>query len=518
MKSVLKMIVAAYGVYLVIAFVIINPALNHFLGSIYKSQTGRELRYESAGFNPFTLALYLDQSSDINPDGSILWSAGSITVNPSLSSLLEPGIVLDSFRIHGLHLHAQKLTEDLWVFSDILKHIESTSNTTENATANHATDNNTSNNKDSKAAIPGLSVNNIFIHINYLGYSDLSKQEAFTAQLKNISIELENFSTLAEESRPYRFLATGEYGGEIEWQGRLSLRSENSNGRIELRNIALLPAWRFMKSDVNFTMHSGRLSAGADYKLSWQDPEDIRYSVNKGNINLAELKLSHTSDESAKLSLKSIGLNDISLDSETQIIHSPQGEVTALQSTLTILEDGTTNFNQMFTPVSSSEQEEANPQPKSNNAPWLVDIQKVDITETEFFFNDHSITPQFSTFISDFNGTINNISNRADTVTAFAFTGRADDYAPVSLDGTVQPDASPLTAQAKLDFSGIELNAFSPYSGTYAGRKIEKGLLSVQLDYSLKENTITGKNHVVIDQLSLGEKVESPVLSTFLCN
>ncbi len=51
---------------------------------------------------------------------------------------------------------------------------------------------------------------------------------------------------------------------------------------------------------------------------------------------------------------------------------------------------------------------------------------------------------------------------------------------------------------------------FSPYSGKYIGYAIEKGKLSVDIHYHVEKGELTAENNVFLDQLTLGEKVESP--------
>jgi hypothetical protein len=49
----------------------------------------------------------------------------------------------------------------------------------------------------------------------------------------------------------------------------------------------------------------------------------------------------------------------------------------------------------------------------------------------------------------------------------------------------------------------------TPYSGTYAGRSIERGILNLDLEYSLENNHLEGKNEILINRMKLGERVDS---------
>jgi outer membrane protein OmpA-like peptidoglycan-associated protein len=50
----------------------------------------------------------------------------------------------------------------------------------------------------------------------------------------------------------------------------------------------------------------------------------------------------------------------------------------------------------------------------------------------------------------------------------------------------------------------------TPYSGRFAGYKIEKGKLSIDVAYQVENRQLKAEQHFVVDQLQLGEKVESP--------
>ena len=62
----------------------------------------------------------------------------------------------------------------------------------------------------------------------------------------------------------------------------------------------------------------------------------------------------------------------------------------------------------------------------------------------------------------------------------------------------------------KASLRDFNLSPLTPYSGTYAGYKIEKGSLSFDLKYLISGMKLDAENKVVIDQLTLGDRVESP--------
>jgi len=56
----------------------------------------------------------------------------------------------------------------------------------------------------------------------------------------------------------------------------------------------------------------------------------------------------------------------------------------------------------------------------------------------------------------------------------------------------------------------VDLSPTSPYAGKFLGYRLNRGRLSLQVDYQVSQRQLKAKNLVVLDQFTLGEKVESP--------
>jgi hypothetical protein len=54
------------------------------------------------------------------------------------------------------------------------------------------------------------------------------------------------------------------------------------------------------------------------------------------------------------------------------------------------------------------------------------------------------------------------------------------------------------------------MTRLTPYSATFAGRRIDSGKLTLNLEYKITNRQLAGNNRIVMDQLTLGERVESP--------
>ncbi len=88
--------------------------------------------------------------------------------------------------------------------------------------------------------------------------------------------------------------------------------------------------------------------------------------------------------------------------------------------------------------------------------------------------------------------------------------GKVDDFGSARVRGSIQPFRATDFTDLKLTFRNLEMTNLTPYSGKFAGRKIDSGKLSVDLEYKIKQRQLAGDNKFVINKLKLGERVDSP--------
>jgi hypothetical protein len=112
--------------------------------------------------------------------------------------------------------------------------------------------------------------------------------------------------------------------------------------------------------------------------------------------------------------------------------------------------------------------------------------------------------------IQNLNGSILGLSSKPSSRAKVELKGKVDRYAPVHIWGETNPLAATTYSDIRMNFKGVELTSATPYSGHFAGYKIEKGKLSVDIDYKIENRKLTAAHKLVIDQLELGERVESP--------
>ena len=139
-----------------------------------------------------------------------------------------------------------------------------------------------------------------------------------------------------------------------------------------------------------------------------------------------------------------------------------------------------------------------------------LEIGVVRIVDGSTNFEDFSLKPNVKTGIYALAGTIRGLSGRPDARADVNIAGKIDQYAPVTITGKVNFLAAVSYTDIKMSFKNVDLGVLSPYSGKFAGYWIDKGKLSVDLNYLIENRKLTADHRIIVNQLQLGDRVDSP--------
>jgi len=128
-------------------------------------------------------------------------------------------------------------------------------------------------------------------------------------------------------------------------------------------------------------------------------------------------------------------------------------------------------------------------------------------------FSDFFIKPNYAANLSELTGKLSAFSSQApggDPVLAdLELRGRAEGSASLEITGKLNPLAQPLALDITGKVRDLELPPLTPYAVKYAGHGIERGKLSVDVNYKvLPSGQLTASNRLVLHQLTFGEAVE----------
>ncbi len=338
---------------------------------------------------------------------------------------------------------------------------------------------------------------------NYtIQFRDDKPSQPFAAKLAPLSISIAEWKPLA----PDRFtvlLNTGITSEKIEQAGNLALDVQlqlsplQAEAKVNLQQLSLALLQPYIHDVARVDINQGMANAGLTIRVESSDT--FRLDV-QGNAGVDALDVHEKGTDRKLLGWDKLAVEGLSFQSPDNRLQINQISLSKLNSGFVINADGTTNVQELLLPQ---------PPAEKSSTPLQMAINKIVIDDADLGFADLSMKPNFRVAMQQLSGSIDGLSSDPKTQAVINLRGKVDRYAPVTIKGKLNPLAPKPSLDAHMAFSNLELTTFTPYSGTYAGFRIDRGQLSLDIDYKLVNDRIQGKNRIVMNQLQLGESVQS---------
>ena len=318
--------------------------------------------------------------------------------------------------------------------------------------------------------------------------------------------------------------------GTLISSGSVNIAEQAIRGKATVEQLLLNQFQQYISPYANVTLEEGLFNLDVEFnaEIDEKDSAALNAKASTSITNLSVLDNAKT----PLLQWQSLNVDDIEFDQVSNQLSVDNIRLQAPFARLIIDEAKQTNVGKLI--VASNEDssvdkpssdDDANVTKTTSNANTVsptntenvsseadalaIKVNAISIENGKAYFADHSLTPKFASTIESLNGKVLGIDSGSTQPADVDITGKIDNYAPVKLAGTIHPLKSDVDLNLNFSVQGAELTSVNPYSGTYMGYYIDKGLLSLDVQYKLNGKALEGKNHVVIDQLTLGKKSNS---------
>jgi hypothetical protein len=146
----------------------------------------------------------------------------------------------------------------------------------------------------------------------------------------------------------------------------------------------------------------------------------------------------------------------------------------------------------------------------NSSSPPPISVASIVISNAQINFTDRSMTPNVNLAIQQAGGTIDGISSEELQHADVNLHALVDNVGPVDITGHINPFSGTQTNDVKISVKDVDLTPTGPYSGRFAGYRIARGKLNLDLAYEIVGRKLNSKNVITLDQFTFGEKVESP--------
>ncbi|WP_339546119.1 DUF748 domain-containing protein [Pseudomonas sp. RA_35y_Pfl2_P32] len=338
--------------------------------------------------------------------------------------------------------------------------------------------------------------------------TDRQAKPAVALEVGPLNLDLKNFDSL--NGSPFTLKLDTGVGkqGKLMADGEVNLAPVSARLKVQTRDIDLRVAQSYISPFILLELRSGML--GSDLAVNLKSTEPLAFNVT-GKAQVDQLHTLDTLKSRDLLKWQKVmveGLNYQHGDSlSIDRINLQQPYVRFM-----INDDRTTNIDDLLIPqpADSTAKTTAGKPATSQDKPLGIHIGGIAINDGSANFADFSLTPNFATAIQQLNGQIGTIDSRQAKPASVDVKGKVDRYAPVTIKGSVNPFDPMAALDIATSFKRVELTTLTPYSGKFAGYRIRKGRLNLDLHYRITKGQLKADNKVVVEQLELGEKVDSP--------
>lgn len=139
-----------------------------------------------------------------------------------------------------------------------------------------------------------------------------------------------------------------------------------------------------------------------------------------------------------------------------------------------------------------------------------IRIGRVDLDRGTIDFADRFIKPSYSARMRNMTGSVTGLSSEEISRAAVSLRGNLERGSDILIKGRINPLSQSQYADIAMQFKDIELSPVTPYTSKYLGHPILKGKLTFDVSYLVEQGKLNATHKVFIDQLTLGERVDSP--------
>lgn len=379
-------------------------------------------------------------------------------------------------------------------------------------------------------SVPDISVTGLKVSAE-----DRQVKPAAVLVLDPLNVQVAGFNLAPDDTLDIRLDTDVNTSGKLTAQAKVAPRSGAVTAHVEAEHLGLAALQPLLGHYTSMTLLKGELGARIDFERGADGSLGV-----KGDTRVADLS---TVDDQLKkdfIRWKDLRIADVSYRSQPAKLRI--GSVTALDPyvRMIIAPDRSVNIKQVLTAPGARPAQAtpaADPAPSRESAPapraralkgkpqaaapgvapaaapltpFPVSIGAFRMVNGSADYTDLWIKPSFALGMQALNGAVTGLSSDPGSRARVQLDGKLASYSPLHIAGEVNLLSAALYTDITLSFKDLDLTVVNPYSGYFVGYQIDKGKLSVDVSYKIEQRRLNAVQHFVVDQLELGNQVDSP--------
>lgn len=362
------------------------------------------------------------------------------------------------------------------------------------------------NQKDKETSKWNTLIENILVDDFQILANDLIEKGKGNIDIGSIKLESKNFTTAIDQKADINLSFKINKESDINLKGIFGINPLKTELGLKIDNYKLSWLLPFLEKNFDILISDGTFSTQGEFKAQSNKGKELSVQY-LGDAEISKFVAAEKSNRKELIKFDELGFEKI--DFKMSPISVSIGKVLLNKpfSNIIVEKNGTLNLSKIVRKRKETEKPEE--KSKENIEPVLIEIGLVVLKNGEFDFKDRSVDPNFNTSITNVNTVFKDLSSKEEKQSNLEFNAKLNNHAPIAATGKINPFKKDLFLNMKVNLADMDLGFLSPYSGKHAGYKIQKGKLSLDLNYSIDQRKVDLANDLFLDQFEFGEPVES---------
>lgn len=328
---------------------------------------------------------------------------------------------------------------------------------------------------------------------------DRSTARPVRLPLTDVAVALEGLRPGPETACPLTASLAWNGRGRLTVKGAVRPFGDRGTLALEAEELDLVPLAPYLDASLVARLAGGRAGAKATigYELGGKAP---RWTF-AGDVRLDGLAVTEAGNEDL---LRWRALEVTGIDAASTPPRATVRRVRLLEPRVKayVWEDGATSVARALRPAPAA--------PAPAGPAWQTAIGSVEVVGGRVAMVDRSVTPAAVVNLTGAQATVTRLSSDPKVRSSVDVRLQVEGASPVRVTGTLNPLQKEAYTELVVASEGVDLSPLGPYAGKFLGYGLQKGKLDLDLKYTVVNRALTSTNVVRVNQLTLGDKTDSP--------
>ncbi|MBC7962434.1 MAG: DUF748 domain-containing protein [Steroidobacteraceae bacterium] len=333
----------------------------------------------------------------------------------------------------------------------------------------------------------------------------LAERPSFT--FEDITFSLEKLAGPPFAPIPFRVTAAYGKGGSLKASGSVRPTPWKLDGKLAVQRFPLTDFDSYLPRTLNMVVADGMFDASLAVSLA------ARGNRLSGTFDgSAAIRSLYCLDAQGQDFLKweSLRVDKMKWGTDPFILYIGEVALNRFYSRVVVEKDGSLNLQHLYKRIPAGKGVETAVKGKRS----MVRLGRVTMQDGLLAFNDRHVKGGYSATIFNLGGRISGLSSEENSFADLELRGNLQNRSPLRVTGRINPLRDDIFADLKVNFSDVELSPLTPYAATYLGYAVDRGQLSLDSSYRIKNRKLELENKVFIDQLHFGRHIASDKATT----